>query len=130
MKTLIQLAQDHRFALITIDETEYWRDDIKAKADKIEAVYLVNLMEPTHLCELAVSYPATLVSNFFTNPQGINEDTLTEYERTTGQDDPFRYFAGNSVFKVVKIYDEHPYQEHELTEENILEYERCNPTIC
>ena len=44
------------WAVVSIDETEYWKDDIKECCDKIYTVYLVNKAEITHCCELSGSY--------------------------------------------------------------------------
>lgn len=130
-KSLNELANNPRnkYALIAIDETEYWRDDIREKANcKIFGVYMVNLKEPTHLCSFDVSYPAEWVKNFFESSEGWNEDDESEMDELvelemTSEDDGFQYLSGNSVFDVRKMYN-----SGDL--EDAMEYERGNPTVC
>jgi hypothetical protein len=123
IKTLSQLANGrNRFAVIVIDETKYWREDIKLKAGKIEAVYLVNLQEPTHLCELSISFPAIQLSNRIKNFEKFTDDELTELENQIEYS--CSYFAGNDTpSKLIKLYNYG-------TEDEIEEYEKCNPTYC
>lgn len=126
-KSLNELAnvRSYKFAVIAIDETEYWDEDIASKAGKIEGVYLVNLKEPTHLCELAVSYPAIQISNFFNNVDAWkeNEDELSELERYEGIDGNYIYLSGNSTYNVKKMYKQGTFEDAE-------ENERCNPAYC
>jgi hypothetical protein len=57
---------DNRWAVITVNETYHWSTDIIKKAKKIECVYLVNLWEPTNLCELSVCLSCYMaLRNFF-----------------------------------------------------------------
>ncbi len=111
----------NKFAVIVFDETNYWRDDIKKKAKKIESVYLVNLKEPTHLCELAISFPSSHLRNFVHNTKKFTEDELTDIEYT--YEDETRYFRGESTPKFVKYYKSGK-------EDDILEYESGNPSYC
>ncbi len=122
MKTLTELSNDGiKFIVVKIDETKYWHEDIAKLAKKIEAVCLVDLTQPTHLCELAISFPYTEISNFFECADGIDEDKLFEFEY---QELGTGYFKGDSTFKIEKAYnDERDFEE-------VLENEQCNPTIC
>jgi hypothetical protein len=122
-KTLNQLANSrNKFIVVAVDETEYWRDDIAAKAQKIECVYLIDLTKPTHCCELAVSYWATFISNYFHNRDAWDDDELTDMEHENGGEEGC-YFSGSSTFKIVKRY-------YSGTLEEAEENERCNPTYC
>lgn len=125
MKTLNQLAGEGvQFVVIKIDETKYWKDEIKDKACKIEGVYLIDLTEPTHLCEISVSYPGTQLKNFIQNFEAFSEDELTELERE--ELEVCKYFHGNSEFNIEAEYG----SEEIMDFEEVLEYEQCNPTIC
>jgi hypothetical protein len=123
-KNLNALANNRRnkFALVVIDETSNWRDDIAAKAKKIEGVYLIDLTKPTNLCELAVSYYATFVKNFFQDREAWDDEQITELESDNGGE-PGMYISGNSVLKVAKMYQSGTLEDAE-------ENERANPTIC
>lgn len=122
-KSLNQLANSrNKFIVVTVDETYAWREDIQEKAKKIEGVYLIDLTKPTHCCELAVSYYATFLSNFFHNRDAWDDDELTTMELDNG-DEPGHYFSGSSIFNVVKRYTSGTLEDTE-------EYERCNPSYC
>jgi len=124
IKSLSELEkQGVHFALVRVDETEHWAEDIAAKAGKIEGVYLVNLTEPTNICSFEVVYWAQFVGNFFEGVDGFPEDDITELERNDGGE-PGTYFSERSTFHVAKEYGE------EWDFEEALENERCNPTIC
>lgn len=111
------------WAIIAFDETNNWRDDIAKKAKKIEGVYMVNLKEPTHLCELAISYPAIFLRSYFHNVDKFDmdgEDAMLEYEN--GGDD-FSYFSGSSVPKFIRYYKKG-------SEDEVRENESANPSYC
>lgn len=123
-KSLNELANSgNRFIVVAIDETYGWREDIAKKAGKIEGVYLIDLTKPTCLCELSVSYYGTFLRNYFHNVDKFdfdNKDAEMEYDNG-GEDG--RYFSGYSVFNVAKKY-------RSGKEDDVLEYERCNPSYC
>lgn len=122
-KSLNELSNSgNKFVVVTIDETSNWRNDIAAKAEKIEAVYLVNLKEPTHCCELAVSYYATFLRNYFHNRDAWDDDQITDLERDNGGEDGM-YLQGSSVLNIVK-------RHRSGTEDDIIENEMCNPSYC
>lgn len=119
-KSLNELANNkrNRFAVIAIDETAYWHEDIQKAAKKIEGVYLINLKEPTHLCELHVSYPAKFLRNVFQDES--DEGEAFGWEAFTGED---QYLNGNNKYEYKHIYQYG-------TEEEILENEIGNPSYC
>lgn len=124
IKSLNDLSNEgFTFAIIKIDETKYWREDIRVKADKIFGVYFVDLTEPTHCCELAVSYLAESIKNYFENPKNITEDELTECELCEQGLGEISYLSGSSTYHIEKLYKD-------TDKEEIMEYERCNPTVC
>lgn len=110
--------EENGFVVVAIDETEYWHENIQKAAKKIEGVYLVNLKQPTHLCELALSYPAKFLYNFFHNVE--DEGEAFGWEAFTGDD---CYLKGSNRYYPLKIYTDE-------TEEEIIEYEQGNPTVC
>lgn len=130
-KTLNDLANNrkNKYAVIAVDETEYWTEDIRNKAGKIECVYLVNLRMPTHCCELSVSYPAVAISNFFHNvdawrdAEGNVSVDLLELEKCEGIDDNVEYFSGNSIFDIKRMYTSGTF-------EDAIENEFANPAYC
>lgn len=131
-KSLLNLANNTRnyFAVIRRDETEFWTDDLQRRGKKIEGVYLVNLKEPTALCEFAVSFYATFLKNFVHNWEEFTEDELTNLEMDNGGEHG-TYFHGSSVFEVVKIYNKpKDFETIKQAEDEILEYESGNPSYC
>lgn len=120
--SLNQLANSrNKFIVVVKDETYMWREDIAKKAGKIEGVYLVEMI-PTHCCELAVSYYAIFLRNFFHKTKRFTEDELIELDHDDGGV-THCYFSGSSVMQVVKEYEEGDMDD-------IEEYERCNPSYC
>ena len=123
-------AMGHRYAVVTIDETDGWDEKIQRKCKgKILGVYLVDLTQPTCLCEPSTSYGATWLKNFVPDVSNFSEKekedgTLDEIENDDGGQD-FMYLAGNGLYKIEKFYD-----DPEMTEEDIREYESGNPTVC
>lgn len=121
-------ASGNKYAVVAFDETNNWRTSIKAKAGKIEGVYLLILDEPTYCCEITPSYYGVFLRNVFENPnfgteEGLNEDELTEMERDNGGEEG-HYFHHSSTPKFVKFYTD------EAEQYEILEYEMCNPSYC
>lgn len=123
MKTLNQLAAEGiKYVVIKKDDTAMWQPEIQAKAKKIWTVALVDLTQPTNLCEVAISYPYEEIKNFFEDiTEGFDDEIIWEHEHaelTTG------YFTGNSTFIVEKEYnDERDFDE-------CFENENCNPCVC
>jgi hypothetical protein len=109
--------EENGFVVVAIDETEYWHEDIQKEGKKIEGVYLVNLKEPTYLCEMAVSFPARFMYNFFHDEMSENSHS---WEMFTGDD---CYLKGSNRYYPRKIYTTE-------TEDEILEWETGNPTVC
>jgi DNA polymerase I-like protein with 3'-5' exonuclease and polymerase domains len=115
-------AKGHKIAIIAIDETKFWRDDIQAKAKRIDCVYLVNLTEPTNLCSPEVSYPAEALRNVVGNFEDYTEDELTELENE-GIEADTRYFSEYfNNFTHIKAYDNE-------NEEEVRENEQANPAL-
>lgn len=123
-KTLNDYANKpgNKYLLMVIDETTMWREDIRVKAGKIEGIYLVNLKEPTHLCELSVSFPAEHIGNFLHNIEGFTEDELFNYEKGDLRGD-IQYYSGGYIPNKKKIYNSGSF-------EDAMEYESANPTYC
>jgi hypothetical protein len=44
------------FKIVVLDETEYWREEIVAKAGKIYGAYLFDANRHVNCCELTPSY--------------------------------------------------------------------------
>lgn len=123
MKTLNKLSNDGiRFVVVKRNENSYWKEDIIIKAINIEGVYLIDLTQPTHLAELAVSYPYECIKNHIQNFEAFSEDELTALENESLEPG---YFNGGSTFSIEKQYT-----DPELSFEDAMEYERCNPTVC
>lgn len=112
--------EENLFVVVAIDETEFWAEEIQKEAKKIEGVYLVNLKEPTHLCELAISFPAKFLKNFFHNPE-FDEGEKLGWQAFAGED---CYLKGSNRYYPRKIYNDGE------TEDEILEWEAGNPTVC
>lgn len=129
--TLSELeANGNKFALVKINETRFWREDIAKKAGEIYSYYLVNLTEPTNCCEITVSFPAYWQYNRVKNTANFSEDELTETELLNGGDaEGFMYIRENSSFEVVKIWSESVYAGTDETdiENEIVEYLQSNP---
>lgn len=109
---------ENKFVVVAIDETKYWHEDIQREAKQIDGVYLVDLTQPTHLCELAISFPATFLYNFFHDT--MSEDSYS-WECFNGED---CYLKGSNRYHPRKIYGS------EYTLEEIVDYEAGNPTVC
>jgi hypothetical protein len=124
MQNLQDLAKNNRIVIISVDETKLWKDSIIAKAKRIDCVYMVNLTQPTHLCEITASYPVIELRNVIANVEAFTEDELDELESVTDYDVRYfgEYFNG---FKFLKAYN-----DEENTEEDVQEYESGNPTFC
>lgn len=125
MQTLKELADKGvKFATINIDETLAWSDEVRAQANNapILCVYCVNLTEPTHLCEITVSYPAEWLQNFVTNTEGIDENELAEIEYRNDTDPC--YFQERNRYEVTRE------DSDAESFEDYLENERANPSVC
>lgn len=114
-------ANGYRFAVIAIDETEHWRKDIAMKAGKIEGIYLVNLTEPTHCCEISVSFWAHHLRYFITNVESFTDDEIADLERKESESDC--YLSGSNRYYPKKLY-----RSGSLAD--LLERESANPTVC
>jgi len=126
MKTLNELSNEGvKFVVIKKDDTTMWHDDIQAKVIMIETVCLIDLTQPTNLCELAVSYPYEEIKNFFTFKTDISEEEQNnQLEESEFAELGNGYFNGGCKFKISKVYDD------ERDFEEVMENEQCNPTIC
>jgi len=126
MKQVITLAEmaatGNKWAIIQVNETFYWDIRTIRKAGQIDCIYMVNLHEPTNCCELAISYPALSLKNFFHNTEGFTEDELWRLEME-GTCNEWNYFKETNKYQLVKYHAEG-------TEEEILEMEAANPSVC
>ena len=121
MQSLNEISeQTSGIIIIAVDETQYWSDDITAKSGRILTKYMVNMGEPTQLCEPAISFPATALENIVENSQNFTEDELHEIEHTNIGGE-VTYLKGSNRYDVVKTYED-------MTEEEVEEYESANPT--
>ena len=120
-QTLCELEkQGNKFALVKINETQYWRDDIAKKAGEIYGYYLVNLTEPTNCCEITVSFPAPEVYNRVKETEPFTEDELFEIE-LMNVGEGVTYYQESGQFNTVHLWTGNE------TEEEILEYLQGNP---
>lgn len=128
------LVRPASWCVVAINETYMWKDDIQKKAGKILGIYFVNLMEPTHLCSIDISYPATFLYNIIENVENFDEDELCELEMNDGGQDG-SYFGEYTHFETVipsympASWFEEAKQEGENWEESQIEYYRCNHVI-
>lgn len=123
MKTLNELSNEGiKFVVIKKDDTQYWQPEIQAKAKKIWTVALVDLTQPTNLCELSVSYPYEDIKHFFEDiTEGISDDEIFEHEYAELS---AGYLKGDSQYEIAKSYnDDRDFDE-------CFENETCNPTVC
>lgn len=118
--TLCELERSGaKFVLIASNSTEYWREDIKKKAERILTYSLVNLTEPTHLCSADVNFPSQEVYNRFKKTDGFEEDEIAELENCVDND--CHYFVEREKVTAVRTWN------GEETEDEIIEYLRGNP---
>lgn len=124
MKSLNQLTNEGvKYAVVKVDNTQYWHDDIKIKAKKIWTVSLVDLTQPTNLCEISVSYPFEELRHFFEDiTEGVSIDQIYEHEYAELSSG---YFPGGGVYNVVKTYD-----DNDMGFDECIEYENGNPSVC
>lgn len=126
--TLSELeASGNKFALVKINETRFWREDIAKKAGEIYGYYLVNLTEPTNLCSFEVNFPAQWLYNRVKNTAHFTEDEHTEIEYLPEEGYP--YFLESDTFEVVKTWNESVYAgtDEADMENEIVEYLQGNP---
>jgi len=104
--------------IVKIDESFYWRDDIKKKAGKIFGVYLVDKSLETHMAELKGSWWCEFLYNVVENTENFDEDELTELENNNG-DEPGMYVHVGSTFE-----DEHKVEVDDSELEEAMESEK------
>jgi hypothetical protein len=61
------------FKLVSIDETQYWSDEIVKEAGKIEQVYLFDESTCVNLCEITPSF--RLIPLYFITENRVSDDT-------------------------------------------------------
>ena len=121
--TLAKMQESgNKWAVITINETGFYRADIIKKAGTIDGVYLVNLSEPTCLCSPAVNYPAIRLKNFLHNTEGFTDEKVFELEMDQALSE-WTYYSEYYKANLVKYYKD------EL-EEEIFDNEAANPCVC
>lgn len=121
--TLAQMAETgNKWAVIAINETGFYRADIIKKAKRVDGIYLVELDKPTCLCSPAINYPAIRLKNFLHNTEGFTEDKVWELEMDCVLDE-WRYYSEGYKAELVKYYKDE-------TEEEVIEYEAANPSVC
>lgn len=112
----------NKWAVVKVNETFYWKTDIIKKAKKIECVYLVNLSEPTHCCELSVSYPTVSLRNVFEDTTHFTDDELFANEMDGTLND-WQYWNENVKAELIKYYADE-------SEDEVIENEAANPCYC
>jgi len=94
-----------RFALVKIDETEYWSPDIQEKVGRIFGVYIVDLSCRTFCCEVTPSYSLHFVESQWVAE--ISEDEIEAFQDEIYlHDDPqgsIYYFHCHTVDAFPKI---------------------------
>ena len=100
MKTLNQLATNPRLRYVVVNrlETRFWSEDVQKNIKRAYGQYLVDLTEPTHLCELAVSYPVYWIRNEFVGSKFDEEKT---FELEIQNESDFEYWRGDSFAEPV-----------------------------
>jgi len=126
MEQVITLAEmaatGNKWAVISINETGFYRADIIKKAKRIDGVYLVDLKAPTCLCSPLVNYPAIRLKNYLHNTKGFTEDKVWELETDQAASE-YIYYSEGFKAELVKYHAEG-------TEEEILDMEAANPSVC
>ena len=121
---LSDLSIKNKIVIVAINETKYWKDDLQAKAKRIDCLYMVDLTKPTHCCSITLSYPAVALRNVIQNFEAFTEDELMNLENIEGIDGECRYFDEYFTnFTFVKAYN-----DGETTEE-VEDYEASNPSF-
>lgn len=125
-KVLLTLAEmaatGNKWAVVCINETGFYKADIIRKAQRIDGVYLVQLDAPTCLCSPAICYPAISLKNYLHNVECFTEDEIFKLE-TDQTLNEWRYYSEGYKAELVKYYKDE-------TEEEVIEYEAGNPSVC
>lgn len=116
-------ATGNKWAVVCINETGFYKADIIRKAGRIDGVYLFRIDEPTCLCSPAINYPAISLKNYLHNTEGLAEDKIWELE-TDQTLSEWKYYSEGYKAELVKYYS------NEYSEEEVIEYEAANPSVC
>lgn len=88
-----------KLKVVEIDETQYWSDDIVAKAGKLFGVYLYDERVETFMAELTPSYCLTFL---YTNTENRVDDDAQEEIMRSEIYEP-RYFHVHSIDQMKRI---------------------------
>ena len=123
------LERPASWAIVAIDDTKYWHEDIQKMAKKILSVWFVNLREPTNLCDPQINYPATYLYDVFVEQNELyDEDVYNDGEHFqyinehTKLEEVIPYYMPQEWFDEMK-------KEGEDWEESQIEYYKCNHVI-
>ena len=101
-----------KFAVIKLDETDRWPENIQAPAGRIFGVYLVDLSKHVHCCELTPSYELNWIENQYTDSPEDETESERLYDAIRGVSSPLvEYFHTRWI-------DSLPYKEEGFPEAN------------
>ena len=120
--------------VVSIDETEDWLDEIKAKCEKLFTVYLVNKGEITHCCSLEGSYwLEPLYFDYIAKDNATDEDLdwLDNQINEVSLFEQGNYYSENYKFdKEIPVNEyftiELPGFNYDESYEKLKEYLMCN----
>lgn len=137
------------FVIVALDESKYWTlkdPDADQYVERIEGVYLVDLNQYTHLCEITPSYALYLVENRAVYKDGTPDSVIDRIDgEVMGEwDEPVTYTHVRefdallaSLPKDRKHHYGSPYRrgqngrnvKYDDAVEGVLEYCRCNAVV-
>lgn len=123
--------------IVAIDETQYWHEDIVAKAGKLYGIYLFDASRHTYCCELTPSYEVYFIETVYTKATD-DEDLNMKVLEADAQSGPTCYFHCRVIDRMRPKWT-HAFPEHnvecateeewEEERESMLEYLRGNQYV-
>jgi hypothetical protein len=114
MEKIIKEIKKTNWTAIELDQTEYWRDDIKKACGKIMTVYVYDKSVHIHCCEGAPSYYLIPVYSYpiypnhvYDMPDKEREEYMEKYEddiRQGDADDSPAYYHVSNIDKIDEKY--------------------------
>ena len=95
-----------RLRVCLIDETEHWNNEIADAAGKIFGVYLYNVDEVTHCCELTPSYELNFLQSVpleLPKAENFREKLLDVIDEGNFQTERVHYFHCHVIDRLPKI---------------------------